>query len=91
MSFEILPNTYDLDEAIKNYVNKVAVDAYGTTRKFKEYINETGFDIIGRIPFDFSIAEAMSFAQPVVEYDPTSKASISINEIYLKLKKSLWN
>ncbi len=60
-------------------------------KEFKQYIDETGFDIIGRIPFDFSIAKAMSFAQSVVEYDPKSKASIAINEIYLKLKKAFLN
>jgi len=38
-----------------------------------------------------SIPKAMSFAEPVVDYEPDSKASLSINEIYKNLKEELWN
>lgn len=59
--------------------------------EFKEYIKKTGYKILGRIPFDLSIPKAMSFAKPVVDYEPDSKASLSINEIYKNLKEELWN
>ena len=59
--------------------------------KFHEYIDETGFNVLGRIPFDLSIPEAMSFAKAVVEFAPESKASVAIKEIYEKLKIVLWN
>lgn len=59
--------------------------------KFKDYIDNTGFDILGKIPFDLSIPKAMSFAQPVVDFASDSKASLSIKEIYKNLKGVLWN
>lgn len=59
--------------------------------KFKNYIDNTGFDILGKIPFDFSIPKAMSFAEPVVDFAPDSKASLSIKKIYQNLKSILWN
>lgn len=58
--------------------------------EFKRYIEETGYDILGRIPFDLSIPKSMSFAKPVVDYAPDSKASLAIKEIYNNLKKVLW-
>ncbi len=59
--------------------------------KFKDYIDNTGFDILGKIPFDLSIPKAMSFAEPVVDFAPDSKASLSIKMIYQNLKEILWN
>jgi MinD superfamily P-loop ATPase len=58
---------------------------------FKSFINETNYVILGRIPFDLSIPRAMSYAEPVVDYDPESKASRAIKEIYANLKKQFWN
>ncbi len=59
--------------------------------EFEKTINDSGFTKLGKIPFDLSIPKAMSFAEPVVEYDPDSKASISIKGIYKNLKSILWN
>ncbi|TFG00349.1 MAG: (4Fe-4S)-binding protein [Promethearchaeota archaeon] len=59
--------------------------------EFKEYIDNTGYSILGKIPFDLSIPKAMSFAQPVIDHDPESEASKAIQEIYENLKKNLWN
>lgn len=59
--------------------------------KFKDYIDNTGFDILGKIPFDLSIPKAMSFAETVVDFAPDSKASLSIKNIYKNLKGILWN
>lgn len=57
--------------------------------KFKEFIENTGYDILGRIPFDLQIAHAMAHAEPVVDYAPKSKASKAIKDIYENLKKKL--
>ena len=58
---------------------------------FKNYINETGYNILGKIPFDLAIPKAMSFAKPVVDFDPNSTASLAIKNIYENLKLKLWN
>lgn len=60
-------------------------------QKFQEFINNTGYEILGRIPFDLQIAHAMANAEPVVDYAPDSKASKAIKEIFHNLKKRLWN
>ncbi|MFX1390594.1 MAG: P-loop NTPase [Promethearchaeota archaeon] len=59
--------------------------------KFKKFINDTGYKKLGDIPFDLSIPKAMSFAEPVIDFAPNSDASLSIKQIYKKLKKTLWN
>jgi len=59
--------------------------------KFKKFIDDTGYDILGRIPFDLSIPKAMSFAEPVVDHAPDSRASLAIKDIYNNLKKILWD
>jgi MinD superfamily P-loop ATPase len=58
--------------------------------EFKRFIKERSYTILGKIPFDFSIPLAMSFAEPVVDNAPNSKASKSIKKIYTELKKNLW-
>ena len=57
----------------------------------KKYIEKTKYDILGKIPFDLSIPEAMSFAETVVQYAPESEASIAIKNIYQNLKNILRN
>lgn len=59
--------------------------------EFKEFIEKTNYNILGRIPFDLAIPKAMSFAESVVIHAPNSKASLAIKEIYKNLKKMLWN
>ncbi|MFX0073337.1 MAG: P-loop NTPase [Candidatus Hermodarchaeota archaeon] len=59
--------------------------------QFKEFISKTGYDILGKIPFDLSIPKAMSFAEPVVDFQADSKASLAIKDIYTNLKNKLWN
>jgi MinD superfamily P-loop ATPase len=54
--------------------------------KFKTFIEETNFPILGKIPFDLSIPKAMAHAQPVVDFLPESEASRAIKEIYQNLK-----
>jgi MinD superfamily P-loop ATPase len=58
-------------------------------KKFKQYIKNTKHKILGKIDFDYAIPEAMSFAEPVVDYAPDSKASSAIKNIYKNLKKEL--
>jgi MinD superfamily P-loop ATPase len=58
---------------------------------FKKFIDDTNYNIIGKIPFDLAIPEAMSFAKPVVDYAPDSTASLAIKSIYEHLKEILWD
>ena len=60
-------------------------------KTFSKYMSDTNYEILGKIPFDLSIPKAMSFAKPVVQYAPDSKASLAIKEIYTNLKRRLWD
>ncbi|MBY9018787.1 MAG: ATP-binding protein [Candidatus Lokiarchaeota archaeon] len=73
--FGIVINKADLKSASQKQLNK--------------YIEKAGHEILGRINFDLSIPEAMSYAEPVVDYAPESVASQAINRIYIKLKQVL--
>jgi MinD superfamily P-loop ATPase len=59
--------------------------------KFEDFIEETGYDVLGRIPFDLEIPQAMAHASPVVDYAPDSRASKAIEHIYEELKQRLGN
>jgi MinD superfamily P-loop ATPase len=70
--FGIVINKADLKSASQEQLNK--------------YIKKSNHEILGRINFDLSIPEAMSYAEPVVDYSPESESSRAIKEIYNKLK-----
>ena len=57
--------------------------------KLNEFIKNSNYKILGRINFDLSIPESMSYAEPVVDYAPESEASQAIKKIYKKLKYNL--
>ncbi|MFX1238919.1 MAG: P-loop NTPase [Promethearchaeota archaeon] len=73
--FGIVVNKYDLKSPFQD--------------KFNAFIKNTGYDLIGLIPYDLSIPKAMSFAEAVVDHDHESRASIAIINIYNNLKKIL--
>ncbi len=73
--FGIVINKADLKSASQKQLNR--------------YIQKSSHEILGRINFDLSIPEAMSYAEPVVDYAPESVSSQAINKIYAKLKSIL--
>lgn len=73
--FGIVINKADLKSASQKELNK--------------YIDDSGYTVLGKISFDLSIPEAMSYAEPVVDYSPESVASQAIKKIYAKLKYNL--
>ena len=60
-------------------------------KQFKKFIKKTGYHLLGRINFDLSFPESISFAKPVVNHKPNSDASLAIKEIYSNLKNILWS
>ena len=73
--FGIVINKADLKSASQKQLNR--------------YLKKANHEILGRINFDLSIPEAMSYAETVVNYAPESVASQAINKIYTKLKHVL--
>jgi MinD superfamily P-loop ATPase len=75
--FGIVVNKYDLKSPFQT--------------KFENYIEKSGHNILGKIPFDLTIPKAMSFAEAIVDFKSDSKASKAIKEIYKNLRRNLWN
>ena len=69
-------------------INKADLKS-ASQKQLNEFIEKAGFEILGRINFDLSIPEAMSYAEPVVDYAPESVASLAIIKIYARLKHIL--
>jgi len=69
-------------------INKADLKSASQTQ-LNSYIKKSSHEVLGRINFDLSIPEAMSYAEPVVDYAPESDASHAINNIYTKLKRIL--
>lgn len=69
-------------------INKADLKS-ASQKELNEYIDNSGYDVLGKINFDLSIPEAMSYAEPVVDYAPESVASQSIKKIYTKLQYNL--
>jgi len=69
-------------------INKADLKS-ASQKQLNSYIKKSNHEILGRINFDLSIPEAMSYAEPVVDYAPESDASQAISNIYTKLKHIL--
>jgi MinD superfamily P-loop ATPase len=68
---------------IKSYV---VVNKYNINPDFSElrdFVSENGLEIVGKIPYDKTVAESMTKRKPLVEYNPRSPASETIREISL--------
>lgn len=47
----------------------------------KNFADENGIEIIGKIPYDKTVAKSMVYRKPLVVYDPESPASKALKEI----------
>ncbi|MEJ2248434.1 MAG: ATP-binding protein [Candidatus Lokiarchaeota archaeon] len=69
-------------------INKANIQS-SFQKKFDDFIAETKYNVLGKIPFDLNIPKAMSFAKTVIDYSRNSIASIEIMKIYEELKDEL--
>jgi len=58
-------------------INKVDIYLEGA-EKIEGLCNELGIEIVGRIPFDPAVTEAMVNGEPVTEFKPDSQASLAM-------------
>jgi MinD superfamily P-loop ATPase len=59
------------------------------TAEIQDFCKKNGIDVIGLIPFDPVVTEAMVAGQPVVEFSPDGKASKAIKEAWSRVKAHL--
>ncbi|MBN1149572.1 MAG: ATP-binding protein [Anaerolineales bacterium] len=66
-------------------INKADIHPQGT-EEIEAFCRQNGIKVIGRIPYDMSITEAMVNAMPVTEHQPASPASLALKAIWEQLK-----
>lgn len=59
------------------------------TAEIQNFCDQNGIDVIGLIPFDPEVTEAMVAGQPVVEFSPDGRASKAIKEAWGRVKAHL--
>ncbi len=69
-------------------INKADIYQEGTTQ-IEAYCQERGIEIVGRIPFDTAVTEAMVQGQPVTTYRPDSPASRALSEVWQRVAARL--
>ena len=70
-------------------VNKYDINEENTTR-IVEFCGSNGVEVVGKIPFDPIVTEAMVAGKPVVEYAPKSNVSKAIKEIWARTQTYLF-
>jgi len=65
-------------------VNKADLYPAGTA-EIESFCEENGIEMVGRIPFDAGVTEAMVHGQPVTVYRPESPASEALRAIWAKV------
>ena len=68
-------------------VNKYDLNEENTSR-IVEFCGANGVEVVGKIPFDQIVTEAMVAGKPIVEYSPESRVSKAISELW---KRTLEN
>jgi MinD superfamily P-loop ATPase len=65
-------------------INKADVYPAGTAQ-IVHYCRENGLDLLGQIPFDLSVAQAMVRGEPVTAYLPGAPASLAMLDMWRQL------
>jgi MinD superfamily P-loop ATPase len=69
-------------------VNKFDLNEENTDRII-EFCESNGVEVVGRIPFDPIVTEAMVTGKPIVEYSPKSKVSQAIEEMWQRTQEHI--
>jgi MinD superfamily P-loop ATPase len=69
-------------------VNKADLNLDGTAL-IREYCQEKGIEVIGEIPFDESVTEAMVSGEPVTAYRPNAPASLALIALWAQVVSAL--
>jgi MinD superfamily P-loop ATPase len=67
-------------------VNKYDLNEENTSR-IVEFCGSNGVEVVGKIPFDPIVTEAMVAGKPIVEYSPESSVSKAIAELWKQTLK----
>ena len=62
----------------------------GGTKKIRKFAVENQIKILGEIPFDISIPQAMTMAEPVTEFSPRSPSAVALHRLWVNLQQKLF-
>jgi MinD superfamily P-loop ATPase len=66
-------------------INKADIYPLGSDQ-IEAYCRENAIEIVGKIPFDETVTEAMMHGEPVTAYRPDAPASLAITEIWTQMQ-----
>jgi len=70
-------------------INKADLYPEGSA-EIEAFCQEQGIEMLGRIPFDPTVTEAMVQGKPVTVYRPASRASQALRDIWKRVIGALW-
>jgi MinD superfamily P-loop ATPase len=70
-------------------INKADLYARGAT-EIEKFCEEEKIEVVGRIPFDATVTEAMVQGEPVTAFCPDSAASRELREVWARVVGALW-
>lgn len=70
-------------------INKADVYPIGAD-EIETFCRENSIEVVGRIPFDLTVASSMVAGEAVTAFDPQAPASVAIAEIWEQVVQSLW-
>jgi MinD superfamily P-loop ATPase len=69
-------------------INKADIYPEGTA-EIEEYCRANGLDVIGHLPFDTAVIEAMTQGQPITAYQPDGPISRALRDIWRRVLAAL--
>jgi len=69
-------------------INKADIYPAGTA-EIEAYCRERGIEVVGRVPFDATVTEAMVQGEPVTAFSPHAPASQALSEIWQRVAMRL--
>jgi MinD superfamily P-loop ATPase len=69
-------------------INKVDMYPVGSSQ-IKDYCNQQQIDIVGTIPYDEAVNQAIVAGEPVTNFQPSAPASQAISQVWIELVSSL--
>jgi len=69
-------------------INKADIYPAGAA-EIESFCQDQGIQVVGKIPFDLAVTEAMVQGQPVTSFMPISPSSQALREIWIKVEAIL--
>jgi len=69
-------------------INKADIYPEGTAQ-IEAYCRDEGIEVVGRIPFDTAVTDAMVRGEPVTAFRPESPAAVALTAVWQRVAERL--